>query len=230
MTDANVLYLGASGNFVPVAAGDYVVVGDGLKSAAGVIDIPNGETLSFSGTGMIDLPALFKIATVAVSANVTAANLNTLTGGGSTTLHTHAGIGGPSTMVRQADSGGAGVAVGAVVYSLDDGGTAAVDNADPTAVGTADAVGICLTAAAAGADTTVAVAGDVPVPASQFTGALAAGDVGKKVYVSATTPGKLSLAQVGSNNFSKKVGILSEYGAVTCYVSLQPGEVVGPLP
>jgi hypothetical protein len=40
---------------------------------------------------MIDLPVQFKVAGTAVSANVTAAALTELTGGGLTTLHAHAG-------------------------------------------------------------------------------------------------------------------------------------------
>lgn len=55
--------------------------------------VQNGCTLKTTGTGNIDLPAQFKIATAAVSANVTAANLNTLTAGSSSNadaLHTHA--------------------------------------------------------------------------------------------------------------------------------------------
>jgi len=58
------------------------------------VTVQTGSTLDTTGTGMIDLPALFKIATVAVSANVTASNLNELTGGGVTALHSHAGGGG----------------------------------------------------------------------------------------------------------------------------------------
>jgi len=51
----------------------------------------NGTTLEKTATGarVKGLPSLFEINGVAVSANVTAANLNELTGGGSTTLHSH---------------------------------------------------------------------------------------------------------------------------------------------
>ncbi len=67
-------------------------VGGSASLSLGVADIKiqPGRTLKTQGSGMIDLPALFNIATVAVSANVTAANLNTLTGGGATSLHSHA--------------------------------------------------------------------------------------------------------------------------------------------
>lgn len=51
----------------------------------------NGTTLekTASGVQVKGLPSLFEINGVAVSANVTAANLTELTGGGTTTLHSH---------------------------------------------------------------------------------------------------------------------------------------------
>jgi hypothetical protein len=57
------------------------------------ITIQSGAVLNTDGTGMIDLPSQFEIASSAVSSNVTAANLNTLTAGSSSNadaLHTHA--------------------------------------------------------------------------------------------------------------------------------------------
>jgi hypothetical protein len=60
-----------------------------------VADIEFQGTTTFPGpVEPVNLVAEFEIDSVATSANVTAANLNTLTGGGATTLHTHAVAGG----------------------------------------------------------------------------------------------------------------------------------------
>jgi len=62
-------------------------------SAAGVKAKLDGTTLQSAAAGLSvkGLPSLFEINGVAVSANVTAANLTELTGGGVTSLHSHAG-------------------------------------------------------------------------------------------------------------------------------------------
>src|SRR3990167_741236 len=100
-----------NGQFDDISDTDGIIVGvriisatGGLSIAAssGSITISNsmvmdaGTTLSTTSTGNIDLPnnasAKFKIETVAVSANVTAANLGTFTAGSTSnadSLHTH---------------------------------------------------------------------------------------------------------------------------------------------
>lgn len=80
-----------------VGAGIDTESGDlGLGSATGFVTVNIGQTLRTTGSGLIDLPnngsARFKIEGVAVSANVTAANLGTLTAGplaNADALHTH---------------------------------------------------------------------------------------------------------------------------------------------
>ncbi len=74
-----------------------VTVGPGAISISGNATMQAGTTLATTGTGNINLPnngsARFQIEGVAVSANVTAANLGTLTAGSSSNadaLHTHA--------------------------------------------------------------------------------------------------------------------------------------------
>jgi hypothetical protein len=67
----------------------------GLLVVSGVAEIliddtPDTLDVDASGLKVVGLPSLFKINDVAVSANVTAANLSELTGGGTTTLHNHA--------------------------------------------------------------------------------------------------------------------------------------------
>lgn len=62
------------------------------RSASGLAALLNGTTLQSGASGLSvkGLPALFEVATVAVSANVTAANLNTLTGDvNADSLHDH---------------------------------------------------------------------------------------------------------------------------------------------
>lgn len=65
-----------------------------VDATGATLTIATGATLTTTGAGNIDLPnngsARFKIAGSAVSANVTAANLGTLTGGSDgSSLHTH---------------------------------------------------------------------------------------------------------------------------------------------
>lgn len=62
-------------------------------NANGVAAKLDGTTLQKAAAGLSvkGLPSLFEVNGVAVSANVTAANLTELTGGGATTLHSHTG-------------------------------------------------------------------------------------------------------------------------------------------
>lgn len=89
---------------------DSLIVGAGIKTASGDLTItpagtnivvPASKLLTTTGTGNINLPrnasANFNIEGVAVSNNVTAANLGTLTAGPASNadaLHTHTGGGG----------------------------------------------------------------------------------------------------------------------------------------
>jgi hypothetical protein len=76
-----------------------VGAGSGISVDASNVNVKlaaSNPNLAFDGSNGIyvtGVPSLFTVAGVAVSANVTAANLGTLTGGGSTTLHKHAGTG-----------------------------------------------------------------------------------------------------------------------------------------
>lgn len=67
-----------------------ILSGSGALILGSDVQLATGTTLSTIGTAMINLPSLFNINSVPVSANVTAANLNTLTGGSNAdSLHTH---------------------------------------------------------------------------------------------------------------------------------------------
>lgn len=56
-------------------------------------DTPDTLDVDIDGLKVVGLPLQFKVNDVQTTANVTAANLNELTGGTATTLHTHAGAG-----------------------------------------------------------------------------------------------------------------------------------------
>jgi hypothetical protein len=60
----------------------------------------NTLTVGASGLDVAGVPSLFKIAGTAVGANVTAVNLDALTGGGATALHSHAGAGTAQNVAR----------------------------------------------------------------------------------------------------------------------------------
>lgn len=71
-----------------------VATGGIEKAATGLqIKIASSDELSTDANGLNveGVPTLFNIGSTAVSANVTAANLTELTGGGATTLHSHSG-------------------------------------------------------------------------------------------------------------------------------------------
>jgi len=104
MADYRALVRNGAVNQVQADA-DSVIVGAGIKTSTGNLTItpsgtniiiPASKLLTTSGSGNINLPnngsARFQIETTAVSANVTAANLGTLTAGPASNadaLHTH---------------------------------------------------------------------------------------------------------------------------------------------
>ena len=97
-----------------------VVATGGIEKAAGglqikIDDTPDTLDVDADGLKVVGVPALFKVAGTAVSANVTAPNLDTLTGGGVTTLHSHAGSD-ESTRIENAFTAGENVTIGDPVY------------------------------------------------------------------------------------------------------------------
>lgn len=83
VTDANGLYVKVDG------AHGIQLGSSGVELK--IDDTPDTLDVDSDGLKVVGLPALFKINGTAVSANVTAPNLDELTGGGETTLHTHPG-------------------------------------------------------------------------------------------------------------------------------------------
>ncbi len=114
-----------------------------LLEAAGLGVEVDGVTLenAVGGIKVIGLPSLFEINEIAVSANVTAANLSELTGGSATTLHSHA-----SLPIDLGTASGA-LVKGNVVYFSAANTVAVADK------GTDTAKGACAIMSAAAADT-----------------------------------------------------------------------------
>jgi len=99
-----------TGQWIQFTGAGQINAGDGLSKSGNTLDVDlatnsglhftstqlevflNGTTLQkgASGLSVKGLPSLFEINGTAVGANVTAPNLDTLTGGAGTTLHTHA--------------------------------------------------------------------------------------------------------------------------------------------
>lgn len=97
-----------------------VVSTGGVEKTAGglqikIDDTPDTLDVDADGLKVVGLPALFKIGGTAVSANVTGANIDELTGGGATTLHSHAGAG-EATRVENTFTAGENFALGDPVY------------------------------------------------------------------------------------------------------------------
>ena len=97
-----------------------VVATGGIEKAAGglqvkIDDTPDTLDVDADGLKVVGLPSLFKIDGTAVSANVTGANLDELTGGGATTLHSHAGAG-EATRVENSFTTGEDMGLGDPVY------------------------------------------------------------------------------------------------------------------
>ena len=119
----------------------------GLNFSSGAlqINIYSADELSSSASGLavVGVPSLFKIGGSATSANVTAANLNTLTDSASITgLHRHSALFGLTQTA-------AGVAAGNPVYFSNLG---TLETAAANAVGTSTVVGVAITTGAASAN------------------------------------------------------------------------------
>lgn len=149
-------------------------------TATGTFTIQAGSELNTTGTGMIDLPSLFQINNVAVSSNVTAANLTELTGGGATTLHTHAAA--AATSLTQP---------GLTLWSTPASGEIGYVSGDDTV---AKCIATALSTsrffgAYAGTASTLTVAGVVPM---LFVSGLTSITAGTPVFISTVTAGRVS--------------------------------------
>lgn len=227
------------------AAGVLTVTGTGglnLGAAAATLNInaagtaaviQAGATLSTTGTGNISLPnnasARFNIEGVAVSANVTAANLGTLTAGPASNadaLHTHA-LGGVASTVAESGTAGATLAVGQLLAYDDATGPKLVLADANGGTELVNAIGFCsLAAASSGDPTTVVTKGKASVPDAYWDSLPGTGAVGQVVYMSETA-GKVTLtAPSGSGSTVQKVGIVAVGGTGAVMVSVQIGDGV----
>lgn len=200
-----------------------------LSLDAGAATVQAGKELNTTGTGNIDLPnnasARFQIENVSVSANVTAANMGTLTAGSTSNadaLHTHTTAG-----PVQATSGEA-ISAGAPVVFDDAAGTAKVFRADADGAAERQDCSGLLVAAAGGADVAVAVqmSGEASVADAIWDAVPGTGDVGKRVYLS-TTVGQLTItAPTAAGSLALRVGWVSRGGAGAVKVAIGIGEGV----
>ena len=97
-----------------------VVATGGIEKAAGglqvkIDDTPDTLDVDTDGLKVVGVPSLFKVGGTAVGANVTAPNLDTLTGGGVTTLHSHAGSD-EALRIENSYTAGENVTLGDPVY------------------------------------------------------------------------------------------------------------------
>jgi hypothetical protein len=166
-------------------------------TVTGTFTIASSSELNTTGTGMIDLPSLFQINNVAVSANVTAANLTELTGGGVTTLHSHSGSD-AGTLVQAGLTLWSTPASGEIGYVSGDD---TVAKAIATALSTSRFFGVY-----AGTASTLTTAGTKPM---LFVSGLTSITAGTPVFISATTAGRVTkTAPSSGGQVVAEVGLL----------------------
>jgi hypothetical protein len=183
---------------------DTVVTG-GLQTGAFTVNtnnttitIQSGVTLTTTGSGNINLPLGFKINNVAVSSNVTAANLSTLTAGPSSNadgLHTHSSLSGAMTAAVTTT----GFATGELGYISSNG---TVSKADATAIGTSVVFGVYQ-----GNPGNVGISGIVQV---KFLGSLTL-VAGQRVWL-AKTAGRATndISSYTTGNVQAELGVISD--------------------
>ena len=208
-----------------------VTIGPGAITVSGSMTMQAGTTLSTTGTGNINLPnnasARFQIETVAVSANVTSANLNTLTAGpasDASALHTHPGI--PTAL---SFTSGAAISTGALVALQNVAGAPRLFHADANGAAPLNTAYLVATssAGAAGISVTVAANGDqVDVPDAVWDAVPAVTDVGSPVYLSETAGNWTLTAPSTSGSTVQSVGYVSRGGAGAVRVLIVVGAPV----
>jgi hypothetical protein len=149
------------------------------RGASGLLlELDNSpDTLDVDADGLkvVGLPSLFKINDDAVSANVTADNLDELTGGGVTSLHSHAGVSDALRVTNTYTTGGAGVTAGDPVYFSGNATVLKALNTNDTAN---KVIGVAKTSV--GATTSVDIVSD-----GRLNGVLTGATAGAYVYLDA---------------------------------------------
>jgi hypothetical protein len=192
-----------------------------IDSAGTSITVQTGATLGTTGTGNFNLPnngtARFKIEGSSVSANVTAANLDALTGGSATALHKHKQV---------------------VINGLTTSGLATGQAAYISAANTATATDRAVEAKSVFAGVYDGTSGELvtggEVAAAQFTTAGGSPAAGARVWLAATADdtntgaGKFTATKPVAG-FVSEAGICLDpanyAGAKTCKILLQPKAV-----
>jgi hypothetical protein len=169
------------------------------RTATGAAAKLNGTTLESAAGGLSvkGVPALFEIGGVATGSNVTAPNLDELTGGGATTLHTHAGSDSSERVETTYTSDGSGVTIGDPIYcSANDIAT----EADAANNNCRKYIGLAKTTV--GAAASLQVVSDGLLPGVTVAGSPAAGAI---VYL-AVGGGLTTVLPTGSGNHRLVVG------------------------
>jgi hypothetical protein len=192
---------GANGLDLNAASGQELALqvagADKLLLAANSIAVQSGVTLSAASGGMIDLPSQFKINTTAVSATVTAANLDDLTDGSdASALHVHADT--PAVVVPF-NTAANSLAAGDVVCA-DPAAAKQAKKADADDLPTARVLGVVLSA------------GKVQLSGIAMAKFGAAPSIGAAAYLSGTA-GELTTS-VPSSGVIAEVGIVVDSTAV----------------
>ena len=208
---------------------------------AGNINVQPGAVLGTIGTGNINLPvnvnAKFQIEGAPISGtNVTAANFDQMWDGSvvPASLHTHAGLAGGT--IETTETSLSALDKGMAVRLLNSGGFTRVDKQDATDDTSLNAFTFGL------AKATIGVPGPVDIVNFGVCSSLdsawdvvpAAADIGKPVYGSTTTIGKLSMAPSDSTGWTTRIGYVY-FGSTppvldTALIFVQPGEVVNNNP
>jgi hypothetical protein len=221
-TGAGALTLNGTGGVnIQAAATTYMDFG---VTAANRITIATGVELETTGTGMIDLPALFKIANTAVGALVTAPNLDTLTNGSNAdALHTHSGV--SASTVAIIGTTGEAIDAGELVAWDDAAGSPRIFKADSNGAGElVNVVGVAATTVGSAASLSVYVAGERPIPDAQWDAFPVVADVGKRAYLSTTAGNWTLTAPSTSGDWVLKTGIVTVGGTGAVKVAIQIGE------
>lgn len=161
----------------------------GIQRLAGGLGLElDGTTLTTGagGVSVLGVPLNFEINGVATSANVTGANIDELTGGGATTLHTHAGAGEAERIENAYTTDGSGVSIGDPVYVSADDVVTAIDAGNDTA---RKYIGI--------AKTTVGAAATVDVISAGVAIGVIAGATAGDIYYAAIGGGLTSTRPTG---------------------------------
>jgi len=202
-----------------------------LINLYGLPTIQAGSTLATTSTGNINLPnntngggTRFNIEGSPVTANVTAANLNTLTGGGATALHSHAGTGGAFAGFTKVV--GHNVIIGNPVYLYNDTGTTKAKKAE--AITNPVVAGIVYEDKSTGDPTQIITSGETPALTDAAwvasTPPVQATDLGKDVYLS-TSAGLLTLTPPTANGETVlRLGIVSAGGTGASKIIVMVGE------